>query len=206
LQEIEVPFSDAQAYIVDILGSSRRSLGNDVKRTVDLSKGKVFTWAPVGTRLPLPQNLAHGGLLAEPPPSTWRQTTDGVAKPVASTSQALADEIETFLSGDPRRLCLLANENVDPGDRVAASYPAKAVYGNELYHLIEGGASRDEVAGIVKLAKSVPVFVGVLSSSNAPAHALRGALSANLFQEIVANVDAIIIGAFDGEGFLVWRC
>jgi len=194
---------EAVAYIVAVLGDSRRALGEALKSNVDLSQGKVWTWA-FGNR-EVPRDFAQGGLLPETKPDSWRHGPASVAKLVPSTSDALVQEIALFLSDDTLRLCLLANENVDPSDQIAAGYPAKVVHRGELYHLIPSGTSSDEIGRILKIAKSVPVFVGVLSATGTPVDPGRALLDEGLLREIVGNVQAIIIGAFDGEGFLLWR-
>lgn len=202
LEVVEVPLSAARDYILGILDDSRRSLGEALGSSVDLSVGRVITWAPENASLP--RDFSQGGLLPEASPESWKHGPGSIAKPVESTAEALATEIQAFLSAAPGRVCLLANENVDPGDPVAATLPAKATYGKELYHLISPGLTDEEVVRILKRARSVPVFLGVLSStSGLPSN--ENELGETTFRSIVAGAQGILVGAFDGEGFLVWK-
>jgi hypothetical protein len=201
LHRVEVPSSVCEEYVRRVLGDSRRSLGEALKANVHLGEGKVFTWIPSDKSLP--QDLSRGGLFPEPPESTWRRGRDAVAKPVVDAWALLADEVEAFVSKDTRHVCLLANEVVDVGDPVAANYPAAVAYGNELYHLITRATPKEQIPRILTVAKSVPVFVGVLSAADISPERKLELDRASLVQ-IVARLDGIVVGAFDGEGFLLW--
>jgi hypothetical protein len=201
LHSFQLPLSETEAYIKEVLADSRRSLGRQLLSAVDLTQGKVFTWA--FARAQIPADLSRGGLLKQPDPSTWLRGEGSVAVPLPSTSAKLASEILDFISHGSGKFCLVANENVDPGDPVSAKYPAKAVYREELYHLITHGMDRDEVARVLSAAMSVPTFFGVLSSSLSVLP--TQSLSEGFFRAVLENIEALFVGAFDGEGFLIWQ-
>jgi hypothetical protein len=202
LKQVELKLEEATGYIRQVLEDSRRSLAELLKR-VDLSRGRVVTWGPAGR--PLPADFSHGGLFAEVPPGSWQRRGGSVAKPVPSTTGPLVQEIVSFLAGDPLRLCLLANENLDAGDAAARSAPARAVYGNELYHFIPAGTSPPEIERTLKIARSLPTFVGVLAAPTAKLGLRVEAMAESVLQAVVASTTGILVGAYDGEGFLLWR-
>jgi len=200
---VELPLQRSVPYIVSVLDDSRRSLAAAVRTATDFSMGNVVTWLPPGGQIPA--GFVRGGLFPEPEKAEWRYGSEGVAKPVPTTVDAIATEIETFISEHSHRLCLLANENIDPGDQVAALYQDTIAYKNELYHLILKGTSRCRIANTIKLAKSVPVFMGVLSSTTLAPEIGDGTISEFSFREVATRTEGVIVGAFDGEGFLLWR-
>jgi hypothetical protein len=166
-----------------------RSLSKEVGGTVDLSSGIVVTNLP--TRL---INLS---------PQTFR--SGGVAS--ARVSEGL---VEARI-----RQYLVAGHDVLIGENLLASCsdlwirkrPVGVIcYVNEVYHLgRRDGADSTSIAGALRAAHLVPD--GQVSIVTTWKEELPTAWPHPVFdlRPLAASVKAIIVSAFDGEGYVVWE-
>lgn len=183
-------------------GLSRRLL----RRLADES-GSVFTWLPAET----PESAAHdfraGGKLPSPPRAEWIETPTATAVPIPTTREHLAGYVESFLRGSQDRVCVLENALARRSDRATGSFRSELLFfGEEVYHRVPAGAEAATILAALDEAFAIPLFAGVLAT--APAETRGRASGAEIGEAeldgLAENCRAVIVGAYDGEGFLVW--
>ena len=103
-------------------------------------------------------------------------------------------------------VCFLENAVAsasDPWLRKAKSNIA--TYGSEVYHVI---ASRDignqKIVETIREASQIPVFIGAAgqATSESVAHKV---VTAETLKHVAETAQLVFVGAYDGEGYLVWR-
>jgi hypothetical protein len=128
-----------------------------------------------------------------------------VAKPVLHAFSQLGAEIAEYLRESEGSCCLIANERAEAHEPAVQRYPARVVYRGEVYHLLRAGAERAYIDATVMRARSIPTFYGVLSRLSTVHDFSATTLGEDDFRAIVTKIDAVFVGAFDGEGYLMWR-
>ena len=116
-------------------------------------------------------------------------------------------KVQQYLAEAQNRICVLENALASANDPVLRKLQTKyATYDNEVYHLLfQEDAQEERILQTIKLAKSIPAFIGVLSTwQEGPLDTSRSVLSLGHLQSIANNARKLIIGAYDGEGYLIW--
>ncbi len=203
VQRFPVPWSDAlEAHLRHVLDSSRRRLGGEILKRVTFRSGEVHTWTETDQ---FPSNFAYGGVLVQPGPETWRYAPGSVLKPVPNTRDQLVDEVVEYLRTGTNGCALFTNELVDPGEPgAAADAGTVATLGSDLYHLVLAGASDVHIRDAIDAGHCVPVHYGILSKVSLDGAQFPLELTEAQLAEMIDHLVAVIVGAFDGEGFLVW--
>lgn len=176
----------------------------------DLDRGEIFTFLPPGLSDKETEDFSHGGKLPEPLPSEWRVRRGAVMKPIPSAIDELAAMIQVFLSDAGRHpVCLLENFPAKRGDPFLARLASKTVfYDQEVYHVLGPSSSaKERIMQTIREAESLPTFVGALA-------ALRPELSLDVdaietlsrreLSSVARSAETIVVGAYDGESYLVW--
>ncbi len=189
----------------------------------ELSGGGTFAREALG-RLPitsgvvttrLPDNVspeesirfATGGKLPTPPPEEWRKVPGATLVPVPSTIDDLTKLISEHLS-TPERVCLLENASASRGDPWLAQPRVPTGYHKEeVYHWLAGPQPEVAIQQAVRTARSLFAFAGALTSlDDAQEEWVEGGdLSLETLQRLADNTLQLFVGAYDGEGFVIWR-
>ena len=116
----------------------------------------------------------------------------------------LSEFIEQKLSEESLS-CFFVNDSASKGDEVLSKYSNVLYHGTEVYHHISAGASTDEINRTIKAAETSANLVGVITSLKvAQQVVLKSELDDNAIRSIVAKLEYLIVGALDGETYLVW--
>jgi hypothetical protein len=208
----EISFGpEAIRYIRESL-QDRRTLSRYLLQNTDLDQGRVTTVLPsnvsdesakqftIGGKLPLPleRSIFH---YKDPHGKQWR------VEPTPSSAGVLTTIIQTYLNAGGQRLCLFEDEWRQP------EYPAIKRIGtrilffqNEVYHVLtERDIDRNIIAQTVKNANG-DVIIGVMMplSKDIVLHYKERAINQEQLQALAVCTEKIIIGAYDGEGYLIW--
>jgi hypothetical protein len=193
---VEIDLGDiGRSYVVERLRE-----GHSLARTLAayVRGGRAVTLLPAATPLEAVHAFAHGGVL-EAPPAGRTETFERVRSLDASLAQSLA----AYLQRGSQRVVLFENALASPTDpylrRVA---DRTACFGKEVYHFVtEDDAER--ILETLRTAKAIPAFVGVMTQTlDGPLK--PGSLQADELEALARNATGAFVGAYDGEGFVMW--
>jgi hypothetical protein len=202
---------DARIYMRDQLQASS-SLAACVREVYSVDQGTVWTPLPRGLEPERLQRFAEGGLF---PPNSVMQLRPDNSHGAPPGIQCLVGEISEYLSR-PNRISIFVHPLMRRHDPVAKRLRGSHWFvGEEVYpyvlseegNLDTGAGDRDRILAMLgRVTEPVP-FVGVLSEVPvglelwpAKDEIARGAL-----RELADHASAVIVGAYDAEGYIVWQ-
>jgi hypothetical protein len=166
-----------------------RSLSKKVAQLVDLDEGVVFTYLPA----PLP----------EVTPQTFR--TGGVAS--VRISEEMVEAVIRRHLAEAKAVLLGENPMANCSDPWVHIQPEGVVcYRDEVYHIgYRDGSGALSIRGALKSARALPGEVSIVTTwiGKPPTSAWPGRLSD--VSHLAANATAVVVGAFDGEGYVIWE-
>jgi hypothetical protein len=124
----------------------------------------------------------------------------------ANSDPALAAEILKFLRNDAENLCLFEDALAAAGDPFLKSLDSRLwFYGDEVYHLITSTDSvTEKILQAIRPARSW-LTIGVLTDGPPRnQYGDRGNLSFLDLNLLAQQAEKIIVGAYDGESYLIW--
>lgn len=192
-QEARFP-KGAQQYIRECLEEGN-SLARHLLTQLDPDSGTVSAF--------LPPHVA--------PDSATRFRYGGIAH--AEESEAcLITLVQAFLSRRERRLCLFENALAQPHDPVLASAETRlCIFKDEVYHFLsEQDNDSQKIRQTIRAAASPYLCIGVLTSLPQESQILcetqRVILTSDeVLRGLAERAETIVVGAYDGEGYLIWQ-
>lgn len=209
---------EAVHYIRDRLAEGK-TLAKFLLDRADLNKGRVTTFLPSNADLSKINNFSRGGVLPAPPPETHHHytTPDGtktVMVPVPGTGTHLAAMIQEFLEQGDARICLFESAVAKPTDGFLSTPNAKDLrvlpFQEDVYYLLKQQDDREKIDKTLRYAKSYLVLGVLVHLSKDKGllldeDSLRKELTLDELKVLAEETEKIIVGAYDGEGYLIWR-
>lgn len=186
--------SEAISYIKGELGNG----GVYAKRLLrlPLDGGKVYSYLPVSVDPASIRNFA------------WSTYLDHGVKMLHEVYPKIVSQITSFLSNQENRYAIFSTyASVGDGfldkDKTLARYVS---YNSNVYFCISSkNHSKENIMYALKFAAGWPRIHGLTSlPSNVQPLQSRQALTKKQMNYLADRTDYIIIGAYDGEGYLVW--
>lgn len=182
----------------------RLEMGKTLARSVAAANpqlGGIFTLLPSGAKIADLADFDSGGKLP------GIEDRSRAIRPIPNTDAALAALIQEYLSGERGRVCVFENFNAEPDDPYLARMRGLLFHDNEVYHFITAAraAQAGGVASIIAEAKSIPQFVGILTSQpdGMAMDSEHNTVGADLLQQLAIRTRAVIVGAYDGESYVI---
>ena len=180
----------AKRYLAGRLGVGGL-LAKFLLRHVDLTEGEVFTFLPADSKPHRIQDFSNGG----------------VAKAKESVS-CLVGLIREFLRSDSRKVVLFEDELARKGDPCVAKFGTRMMFhGDVIYHyLTHEDLEPERIAWTIIQADSPHLFIAVMTTTP-PLRSPFGKsteIRTNMLRILAKAADQIVVGAYDGEGFLIW--
>lgn len=205
--EVVLP-AQARLYVEECLRQGN-TLSGRLLQHVDQYTGDVRTFVPSATTVDKLLDFHHGGVLPVPPEPQWQHAQGSVLVPISNTDSCLAEVIEEFLGLAPGQICIFEDALAKVSDGNLSEYTSRIItFEDEVYHVLTPGeANRTRILQTIGEAKSIPTFIGVLTSvSNHPTNlfAQTRALTWNELASLADRTEQIIVGAYDGESYLLW--
>ncbi len=206
---------EAVDYIRDLLAEGK-TLGKFLLDRGDLNKGRVTTFLPSEADLSKVNNFSRGGVLPTPPPETHHHFTapDGtktVMVPVLGTGKQLAAMIQEFLGGNDERICLFESAVAKPTDGFLSTPNAKDLrvlsFQENVYYLLKQQDDREKIEKALRYAKSfrvLGVLVHLSKDKFLDEDSVRKELTLDELKVLAEETEKIVVGAYDGEGYLIW--
>jgi hypothetical protein len=196
------------------------TLGRLFLESTDLSNGHVLTTLPsvVGVEA-ASTGLSFGGKIPRGPWPVWGVLThpDGQRTPTSEPEQGVLTFVTDWLSSRRDGLLVLCSEIVPsagpPGDRGRATSRSLervrvGTFGRETYHLLTSQDFTDldrvihAVGNVTSASGKMLAFLA--TSSEPPPVGVVTELDRGFLDAIALDTEAALVGAYDGEGHLVW--
>jgi len=200
----------ARSFILERLSQGNK-LAHEMLESLPLTQGRITTFLPSGV---VPQSLedfATGGKLPTPPTSQWKgsklRDETLLMIPVPTTDSWVVTKIKEYLLEAKDRVCVLEDALKRPGDAVLGRLSSRyATHDREIYHLLfQEDAKEQRILETLRAARSIPTFIGSLSVwKGDPLEVKFGALSISQIKILANSTQKLLVGAYDGEGYLIW--
>lgn len=209
---------EAIDYVRDRLAEGK-TLAKFLLDRSDLDNGQVTTFLPTDADLSKINNFSRGGVLPTPPLETHRHYTapDGtktVMVPVPDTNTELAAMIQAFLKQRDARICLFESAVAKSTDGFLSTPNAKDLrvltFQRDVYYLLKETDDREKIEKNLRYAKSHLVLGVLVHLSNQDKFLpldedfLRQELTLDELKILAEDTEKIVVGAYDGEGYLIW--
>ncbi len=205
---------EAVNYIRDCLANGK-TLARYLLERPDLESGTVTTFLPSDVSEEAATQFKWGGKLKRDPATfVYRTEPDGSTtrwEPKPNTDPWLVSILQRFLRGRAERVCVFENELASPGDPWL-SLPRwdilqTAIFENEVYHLLSNRDAENEerILTTIKGANAW-LFIGAMTSvSKASDLALEAdTVDDEVLEMFAQRAEKIVVGAYDGESYLIW--
>ena len=195
--------SEAIAYVRNRLEQSK-ALGHYLLGNLDLDKGHVITCLPQTVGEDVAKKFQHGVFplvpgserhVTAPDGTTWRMT------PKPNMNFWLTSVMKTFLKAGDNRACIFEDAVARPTDPYLERVVTRrfSVSDTVYHYLLSDDAEQDEkIDQTIKQASSW-LFIGVLAALPSDFWEAPDLLT------IVSGAQKIVIGAYDGESYLIWE-
>ena len=184
----------------------------------DLDKGKITAFLPTDADLSKVNNFSRGGVLPAPPLETYHHytTPDGtktVMAPVPGTSNQLAAMVQEFLNRSDKRIGLFESAVAKPTDGFLSTPNAKDLrvlsFQGNVYYLLKHQDNSEKIEKTLRYAKSfraLGVLVHLSKDKFLPfgEDSVPKELTLDELKVLAEETEKMIIGAYDGEGYLIW--
>jgi hypothetical protein len=172
---------------------------------VEREPGRVWTLAPAGVTPDRLHDFERGGLLA-----ANLDFSRAVAVPEGRIMMAVeslhlerAERILNQLRATPGSVCIIDDFNPTWGDGVYEPEPSAFGVGTEVYHLITGQETVDEVADVLSWGDTI--WHGAAALCRPVGQVTRASLSdVEALVACARTAVEICCTAYDREGFVVW--
>jgi hypothetical protein len=180
---------------------------------LNLDEGQVVTGLPEDTAIEKLYDFEHGGILAselKTMPIYRVQDKNGKYFTMQRVPRAfpfVLDTVNRFLKGGVSRLLILEDANAKSTDPVIQKYGSPIwTFQSEVYHLVFGIPSNEEIKSTINKSDSLWTLVGFMTSLPKEEHfPLKKEISLETIEMLAENTQKILVGAYDGEGFLIWQ-
>ncbi len=188
--------NEALGYIKDIL-SRGNSLSHSVLTHVKFEEGEIITYLPKDTSIEDAKLFEYGGKL-ESPIINKRQL-------IPNTNHYLSNIIKSYLNCSQKHICLLEDVQRKPNDFVTEIDDHSLLLNGEIFYFLIAEDKKEKIERAIEIANNLWHFLGVASSLPYNISFPEGYISENTLNRIAINAEIIVIGAYDGEGFLIWH-
>lgn len=203
---------EAVSYIRDCLANGK-TLARYLLQRPDLESGTVTTFLPSDVGKEAATQFKWGGKLRRDPATfVYRTEPDGSRtrwEPVPNTDPWLVSIIQAFLRAAEDRVCIFENALARPSDPVLSRSESRVlVFDNEVYHFLSAAdwASTIIAQAIREAGCPYPPLIGAMASA-ADEAGFSGEgrqISSAQLKVLAERTEKIVIGAYDGEGYLIW--
>ena len=172
-----------------------------------------MTYLPAGTSRSSIEEFRWGGILASSAavvPTGAERDTPARISPILNLDSSLALMVTDHLESAPSALCLFENRLAKPYDPwLRHSKLHNLFLGMSVCHYLTSTDSSDTELIRLTISKSRsirPPLLGVLTRlADGAATGQTGGVGGNHIKAIVSHIEKLVVGAYDGEGFIVWR-
>lgn len=190
------------------------SLSRLLAQTLPLESGSISALLPVGFDQSSLRSLDEGGVIPVPDEvkakESIRLESGGVLVPKLTTREDLGTIVRKFLQENDNGIVVFEDQNSEPTDPWLKNSGTRIFsYGREVFHcLVPKDCDIPERIVRTIAAAGGWRFVGTLVLKDEISSKLQttGEITTREdLERIAASISAVIVEAFDGESFLIWR-
>ncbi len=185
-----------------------------LEKTLRLEAGSVMTYLPAGTARSSIKEFRSSGILASSAAvvrTVAERHTPARISPILNLDRSsLASIVTDHLRSAPSALCLFENRLAKPSDPwLRHSKLHNLFLGISVCHYLTSTDSSDTDLVRLTISKSRsirPPLLGLLTRlADGAATGQTAGVDGNDIKAIVSHIEKLVVGAYDGEGFIVWR-
>jgi hypothetical protein len=204
---------EAIEYITESLRDGQE-LSQILLKAIKLETGSVLTYLPTGTARSSCQQFRLGGVLRPIPALTSQSedefTSSARVSATPNLDSSMVSSIRTYLDSRPSPLCLFENHLAKPDDSwLGRAKLHNLIVGTTVCHYLTSVDSLDAalIELTVRKSRSIrPPLIAVLTRLRDETASIEtGSVAEGDLKEIAERTEQLIVGAYDGEGYLVWR-
>ena len=192
-------FDKTYPYIIDHLKNGH-SLAQQISTNIDFRKGKFFTLLPNNAVLNRIYLYHQGGIL----PSLGRLETARYANfwPIPNTDQQLIEFIYAYFLEHNSHELIIDHVIARTSDlHLDIKGTDLITYNKEVYYVMTSSTAYPElIQELIETTGQAWYFLAVLTN-----HTLRKEIDNKAWKTICAHITYVIIGAYDGEGYIFWQ-
>jgi hypothetical protein len=199
-------------YVKECL-SHGKTLAQNILNSLNLDAGYVVTLLPSDTDPEAAVDFEHG-VLPLPPESEWHDSlaengSKSVWVPIHNMNFYVESIVEAFLHAKEGHVCIIEENLARAGDPALSSRKIRPlIFDSEVYYLLRGKwVKRTEIEEAIKQSHTIPYFIGALTFLPKGINFLKsdGFLAIEEIKILAENAQKIFVGAYDGEGYLIWH-
>jgi hypothetical protein len=186
--------------------SDRGELGKCVIRSIDLSQGTVFTWLPKGWDAKRLDNINLKAPLTSPKEIEAKKieiSSGSIVLMDDSMNKPTYDYVQSYLQSNGGTLIIWDMDYL-PAYYKPEEGPNSFFFNSQVYAFATSQNNlREKISKCFTQTAPWSLF-GVLTSYDKPLPTAQQ-VDYSVIEEISSGVDAIIVGAFDGDGYIFWE-
>lgn len=200
-------FDKVIPYVIDRI-TCDRELSKKILEKIDFKNGSFFTILPEDARIEKIYEFKWGGIIPSIPFGTKTYKVEGVSdhfhpQQVITTDRDCAKIVTKFLNISKKNYALVEDYNMEPDSPHVAIENVKMVpFHKEVYYLLNEKNSEEDVYITIRGSNIIWHFLMVLMELDQP---ISSTLNQADFDRICEKTKFVIIGAYDGEGYVFWE-
>jgi len=181
-------------------------LSKTILSKVNFESGKFYVLLPSDAFIDKIYAFSLGGIIPSTPCGKDRYyvhclNEEVIPKQVITTDKELSSFIFQFLSKNENHVAILEDVISKASDPYLKKISSDLILnGDEVYYLLNCHVTEADVRCKVRLATQAWHFVGLLSS-----YQFKCNTALEFFESLCEYCQYVIIGAYDGEGYLIWE-
>jgi hypothetical protein len=197
-------------YVMERLSLGKQLSRRVLARVAGARPTGAYTFLPPGTSPEAALQFEYGGKLPPVPVpggEEYRRLPDGSLARfvrVPNTDDALVGRIEAHLASDVFNICLFEDAVGSRSDPATERLRSPTWFeGEDVYHAVPSGSAELDIYRAIRSAKSW-LTAGFLTSipSGLVIEGHRATLSAEHVRHMANHTKKVIVGAYDGEGYV----
>lgn len=167
---------------------------------------RAHWWGPIRAILPSsvhgPRDPKYGGIIEAV--RLLKDHSGDTAIEIPNTDEYLGQYIYSYLARADGSACVFEDAIVRPSDPDSVNAINSLIFKDELYHCVCKGDALEAIRETLRRAKSINSFIGFLVRNSASLGCRgRRVVEFGDLATLASGVDEIVIGAFDGESYLL---
>lgn len=182
-------------------------LSNAILSQVNFHLGRFFTLLPDDAALHRIHEFSYGNMISQSSNLKKKYNISGVGDiwgvEVINIDHELANFVLEFLKQKGSNIAVLDDFLVRTDDSNIGIKGVETLFDNkEVYYLLIKNNSQEEVLQAIKQSCYAWHFLAVLTRSSDP---ISQILTNENLKSICTNIQYVIVGAYDGEGYIFWE-
>jgi hypothetical protein len=194
---------EAITYLKDRL-SCGNTLANILLQNCDFEVGSIFTILPANISDEVAKEFKTGGKLPSLLAADYEQSN---LEPIADMDSQLVTDIHVFLSANEGHVCVFEDASAERNYPFLQALDTRfSFFNDEVYHLLSHEDLDDnKILKTIRAARSW-LFIGIMASvsQDISLSLEHKDLTMDDLNLLAKGTEKIIVGAYDGEGYLIW--